>query len=248
MEPAAREYRVFLFWLILFGLSCFGTFTVWFEGLLRLVVDTDQSKLCLVIFALFGIGTIHCAARSFFISRQTALFRQIVAGLELTEIAIRDNSLCAVGRQALPDSISRRYFDDLLKSGLASHHPGENTASDANNLTDVYIAVIKGPHEFGWFVVDLMVKLGLLGTIVGFILMMGSVMETTSFDVHTMQNVLRKMSGGMATALYTTLAGLTCSILLSLQYHNLDRGADGLLGEMIRIAQTRVLSKAPAPA
>lgn len=70
----------------------------------------------------------------------------------------------------------------------------------------------------GWFAADLCLKIGLLGTIIGFILMLSPIRDLTAFDPANLQNALKAMSGGMAVALYTTLAGLASHILLRLQY------------------------------
>ncbi len=70
----------------------------------------------------------------------------------------------------------------------------------------------------GWFAADLSLKIGLLGTIIGFILMLSPIRDLTAFDPANLQTALKAMSGGMAVALYTTLAGLASHILLRLQY------------------------------
>ncbi|MDA0791538.1 MAG: MotA/TolQ/ExbB proton channel family protein, partial [Proteobacteria bacterium] len=77
-------------------------------------------------------------------------------------------------------------------------------------------------HALGHFLSDVLLRLGLLGTIVGFILMLIPVAEAQQFDSAVMQRLLVAMSGGMAVALYTTLAGLIGSTLLRMQYHLLD--------------------------
>ena len=76
--------------------------------------------------------------------------------------------------------------------------------------------------ETGWFVSDFLLKLGLIGTVIGFILMLNSVTLIENFDLTMMQNLLQQMSGGMKVALYTTLSGLITSILLSAQYKYLE--------------------------
>ena len=53
--------------------------------------------------------------------------------------------------------------------------------------------------------------------------------EMNAFDAGMMQQLLTAMSGGMAVALYTTLAGLVTSTLLKLQYHVLDAHAATLV-------------------
>jgi len=70
----------------------------------------------------------------------------------------------------------------------------------------------------GWFASDLCLKIGLLGTIVGFIFMLAPIRDLATFDPTNLQVALRAMSGGMAVALYTTLAGLVCHMVLRLQY------------------------------
>ena len=79
----------------------------------------------------------------------------------------------------------------------------------------------------GWFVSDILITLGMIGTVVGFIYMLST--SFGSIDVsqpHTMRTALSKMSTGMGTALYTTASGLVCSLLLKLQLFNLQRGLD----------------------
>ena len=58
--------------------------------------------------------------------------------------------------------------------------------------------------------------------IIGFILMLTPIGEIKEFDPSLIQQLLSTMSGGMAVALYTTLAGLLTSSLLKVQYHFLD--------------------------
>ena len=83
-------------------------------------------------------------------------------------------------------------------------------------------------------------KLGLLGTVVGFILMLLPVGEIEEFDPSLMQQLLSAMSGGMAVALYTTLAGLVTSTLLKLQYHLLDASAAQLVTRLAVLVDVRL--------
>ena len=53
--------------------------------------------------------------------------------------------------------------------------------------------------------------------------------EIEDFDPSMMQQLLSAMSGGMAVALYTTIAGLVTSTLLKLQYHVVDTSAADLV-------------------
>ena len=77
-------------------------------------------------------------------------------------------------------------------------------------------------HALGYLAVDILLKLGLTGTVIGFILMLLPIGEITDFDPQILQKLLGTMSGGMAVALYTTLTGLVTSMLLKFQYFLLD--------------------------
>ena len=75
------------------------------------------------------------------------------------------------------------------------------------------------------FMVGVMVKVGMLGTVIGFILMLSTCLGNVSFqNVASMQGVIGNMTSGMSTALVTTAAGLICSLILQLQLFNYDQG------------------------
>ena len=75
------------------------------------------------------------------------------------------------------------------------------------------------------FMVGVMTKIGMLGTVIGFILMLSTCLTGVSFqNVQSMQGVIGSMTSGMSTALVTTAAGLICSLILQLQLFNYDQG------------------------
>jgi biopolymer transport protein ExbB/TolQ len=57
------------------------------------------------------------------------------------------------------------------------------------------------------------------------------------------QKILKHMSDGMGTALYTTLVGLVCSVLSAMQYHMIDRHADELIELTRHMTQVHVIPK-----
>ena len=75
------------------------------------------------------------------------------------------------------------------------------------------------------FMVGIMTKLGMLGTVIGFILMLSTCLGNINFqNLQSMQGVIGSMSSGMSTALVTTASGLICSLILQLQIFNFDQG------------------------
>jgi|TARA_R100000081_G_C4786215_1_gene154722 hypothetical protein len=72
--------------------------------------------------------------------------------------------------------------------------------------------------EFLWFAGESCMTVGMIGTIIGFILMLGSSLNNLDpGDVESMRIAISSMAVGMSTALLTTLAGLTATLMLRVQ-------------------------------
>ena len=68
-----------------------------------------------------------------------------------------------------------------------------------------------------------MITLGLIGTVTGFIIMLGGAFADLDLsNIGQAKEVIRDMAAGMSTALTTTLVGLVCSIITKLQLMNLE--------------------------
>lgn len=99
-------------------------------------------------------------------------------------------------------------------------HTKNNTKSTTQILNDISVL---------WFTGEVCLALGLVGTVLGFIIMLGTTfvgLDVT--DTASMQDSLVKMSMGMSTALYTTLVGLLSSISIKIQLVNYERAVQKL--------------------
>ena len=85
-------------------------------------------------------------------------------------------------------------------------------------------------------------KLGLLGTIVGFIMMLAPIAGLDAGDRLAMKSSMGMMSDGMAVAMYTTLTGLIGSILIKIQYYMLDDATARLFSLATDITEVFVVS------
>ena len=74
-----------------------------------------------------------------------------------------------------------------------------------------------------WLFANTCVKIGLIGTVVGFIMAIGVLPSIDFTNIANVQQLMVKMSGGLSVALYTTLVGITSNILLSMQVFNLTQ-------------------------
>ena len=77
--------------------------------------------------------------------------------------------------------------------------------------------------DVGWFVSESCLALGMVGTVTGFLIMLGTAFENVDVsNAITLQNALSDMAVGMSTALWTTLVGLICSLIIKVQLVNLE--------------------------
>ncbi len=242
----AEDHRLFLKWLVFAGVLIFAAFLIWRLGLLGLLFSSDKSFLSLFILLLFAGTTLHCAIQTFHISREINLTRRIIEIFEAStkgRLAKKGGGVVLGSKAALPSCVMSDYIADLMRiSTRPPHLKREEDAAnrDSLGLLESYERDLKNSSEIGWFLSDLVLKIGLLGTVVGFIIMLSSVSDVSAIDASVMQDILTHMSGGMGVALYTTLTGLICGALLGLQYHFLDRGTESLVAMMVRVSEVHV--------
>ena len=96
-------------------------------------------------------------------------------------------------------------------------------------------------NGFGAFASDTLMKLGLLGTVIGFIIMLAPIAGLDASDRALMKSSIALMSDGMTVAMYTTLAGLVGSILLKFQYYMLDAATAKAFSRAVALTETRVV-------
>ena len=105
-------------------------------------------------------------------------------------------------------------------------------ANDFTKLSFVIIAILffttliigykyyKNNHDFEieWFTSEVVISLGMIGTVVGFIFMLYAAFSELSVDDSAkLQQSMMLMAKGMGTALLTTLVGLISSVLIKCQ-------------------------------
>lgn len=113
-----------------------------------------------------------------------------------------------------------------------------------NENKDVLINAFESEFEkkisYGVIASDIALKLGLLGTIIGFILMLRPIAELNSTSPEDLKIALASMSSGMAVALYTTLTGLIVSTLLRIQFHVLAIWSISLLNDLAFYTEKKI--------
>jgi hypothetical protein len=202
-----HRHRLLLQVLVLSGIIVFAFFLAVQYRLIAIAIEADRSFLSLAILVLYVSFSLHWLRVAWHLSHESA---QAVYG---TEKNYSHNMA----------TLTRQLFGDLDQ--CAGEHQVEQ-------LLSLYYDQLMNRHALGHFSTELLLRLGLLGTIVGFILMLLPLAEIKEFEPAVMQQLLASMSGGMAVALYTTMAGLITSTLLRYQYHILDTAAVNLANQV----------------
>jgi hypothetical protein len=74
-----------------------------------------------------------------------------------------------------------------------------------------------------WFMAELCLSLGMLGTVAGFLIMLVSVFGAIDVsNTSTLQKAISTMASGMGTALYTTLIGIVANVFIKIQLVNCE--------------------------
>ena len=90
---------------------------------------------------------------------------------------------------------------------------------------DIHLRKLTDTLDPCWFAAESMTALGLTGTVVGFLMMLGTSFAALEIgNIESMQQAVIDMGSGMSTALITTLVGLVCSLLMKKQLVNLEHG------------------------
>lgn len=242
-----QPHHLLLVWMMLVSIVIFGLFIAWNENALALLYLGDRSRISWAITLLFILITLYCARRIFHISEEINLSNSVykmITENKNAKLHSNEGDIYLADGIKLPQCMLTSFLLDIVYD--KQHETTESTQETnetSSDLLEVYEARLKNPHNIGWFFSDIMIKLGLLGTIIGFVLMLGSVVNVTDFDVSTMQNILKQMSAGMGTALYTTFAGLVCSIITATQFHLLDQGADDLIDQAKHLTHAHFLPR-----
>ena len=221
-----------LLWMIFTGLSIFAAVLLWRYGYIHLMVASDRTYISSVIGVLYVLTCVHCFWRTRAIAREAEAARRCRAILSSPDAAKALDS----DARALPPGMVTDHIRSLVTKADTQGAGRIDQTLLLRSLADR----LRGSNGFGAFVSDTLMKLGLLGTIVGFIIMLAPIAGLDAADKVAMKSSMGLMSDGMAVAMYTTLAGLVGSILVRIQYYMLDAATQRVFSDAVTLTETRV--------
>jgi len=231
-DTSHPERAALLLWMIFTGLSVFAAVLLWRYGLLRLMLTSDRTYISSVIAVLYIVTCVHCFLRTRAIAREGAAgqrCRAILAAPDAAKVLESDAG-------ALPKGLVTDHIQSLIEKARAQARGRIDQTLLLRTLADR----LRGSNGFGAFASDTLMKLGLLGTIIGFIIMLAPIATLDAADKVAMKSSMGLMSDGMAVAMYTTLAGLVGSILVRIQYYMLDAATQRVFSDAVTLTETHV--------
>jgi hypothetical protein len=232
----SRDYLPLLRWLILMSLTAFGLAVLWQLNVIQVMLEADRTHISLLILGLFALTSLHCLVQIWHISKELVAARSY-------QTALRE-------RRERPSAA----LDDLEpppKGSTIAQHIGNLVAKarsqgggrvDQMLLLRVLASQLHGRERLGLFVSEALLRLALLGTALGFILMLIPIAALSAFDAETLRKALSGMSGGVAIALNITVTGIGTALVLKLEYYFLGMGVVDLVNTITEVTEVHVIS------
>ena len=228
-----------LHWMIFTGVCLFAFVLLWRFGLVRQMVMADRTYISSIIVLLYVGASLHCLWRTIVVSREGTAARRtaqlFVHGSH--RIVVVDDVVAVDGAGTLPKGLVARHIRDLvIKSGLQG-----GRRLDQALLLRRFAGELRGSNAFGAFAGDTLMKLGLIGTVIGFIMMLAPMAVLDAGDQGSIKSSMGLMSDGMAVAMYTTLVGLVGSILIRIQYYLVEDATAKLFAFAVGLIDVHVV-------
>jgi len=235
-----NDHLPFLRWLMFTGVCGFGFVLAWYYGLFHLMLASDKTYISAVIVVLYAGTSLHCLMRTLTVSREHDNAHRIYAMVSSGAAGfttVGEDVFTGEGALLPRGQITSHIRNLIVKARLQRHHRLDQTLL-LRGLADA----LRGPNQLGSFASDSLMKLGLLGTIIGFILMLAPIAGLDAADHASVKSSMGLMSDGMAVAMYTTLTGLIGSILVQTQYYMLDEATQKLFALATDLTEVFVVS------
>ena len=234
MRSTPAHFHQFpLLWLLLIGATALAALVAVDQQYAAAMFAADRSYLCILILIFFVLFSCHAGLHTRSVARELETAHGMANGLEGTPDADEPAPTGLPRFRLRPRETIGPFVSEVRQA--ARGQANKDTA--VQQVIEIYADRLRSPVELGWFFVDILIRMGLIGTIVGFILIFASLSTGPKPDSGNIQELLISMSGGMGTALYTTLLGLLCATVLGLQYIILSRSVEELVAVLINTSR-----------
>ncbi len=204
-------------WLVINSFAALLVYVAWLRDWIDLVIESDASYLSIVIALVFIVFWMSSSSHIFALNREVGLF--------------------ASGAKT---GIAADYFHRLRRK--SANFPGEKI--DQGLLASALRARMFMPIQIVAYVANVLILLGLIGTVVGFVIAVNGLGDSIAggTNIERVQGVLGQIVNGMGIALFTTLVGaILGGLWLQIHYQMLTRAAGGLVVDVVERADIEII-------
>jgi len=211
-------------WLIGNSFAFLVLYVAWLQGWIELTFRSDASYLSVAMAVVFAIFWVVSSLSIFRINREIS---QFVDGK--------------------PAGVAADYFESLRQK---SRNHGGGTVDQSMLASALRGRLLMAVQTIN-YVSNLMVLLGLIGTVVGFVIATAGLGESIvqGEGVDRIKGVLGQIVSGMGVALFTTIVGsILGGLWLGVHYQLLLRAVTGLVIGIVEKAEIEVIPRLGAGA
>jgi hypothetical protein len=235
------DYAPVLRWLLLNCLAALGLVALWYFGLLSSTLASDRTHISWAIGLIFALTALNCLYHTAQVSRELVAsrrVRQIILDRGADGLAIgRDGVVTDAGEVLEPSTLTAHIANLLTKANVQG-----GVRFDQTLLLRALADRLRNRERLGLFVSEALLRLALLGTAIGFILMLVPIANLDSFDPDKLRNALSGMTGGMSIALSVTVTGIASALVLKFEFYLLDGAIADLFDLVTETSEIYVMS------
>lgn len=208
-----QDHALIYKWILGNSFAGFGLFIAWQQGWLAMVVASDESYLSIVMAAVFGAFWIISTTKAITLDREIKRFRA-----------------------SEPQGVAVDYMAKVRELARTFGKTQVDQTTLANTLQARMLLTIQPVN----FIANLLILLGLVGTVIGFVIAVGGLgLSLADHDnAQSVQKALTQIVNGMGVALFTTLVGsILGGIWLQVHYQLLFGAASRLALDIIEHAE-----------
>ena len=236
-----RDFAPVLKWLLVNILLAIALIILWSFGLVQQVLETDRTHVSSIIAVIFVLTALHCLYQTWVTSRDLVNARRVrdtIAKADAIPVQLADGRVMMDGHVLEPGFMSSHVANLIRKASL-----GQGSNFDQTVLLLALADRLRAREKLGLFVSEGLLRLALLGTAIGFILMLIPLSGLTSFDSVTLRNALTGMTSGMAIALNVTVTGIGAALILKFEYYLLDSAVAELFDIITETTEVSIIPR-----
>jgi hypothetical protein len=140
------------------------------------------------------------------------------------------------GREMPPSTLTTHIGNLLTRAQL---QPGARF--DQTLLLRALADRLRNREKLGLFISEALLRLALLGTAIGFILMLVPIAQINNFEADNLRTALSGMTAGMSVALTVTVTGIASALVLKFEYYMLDNAIADLFDIITETSEIYVM-------